>query len=41
MDIGDKKIIFNKLSDWDMWILFIRLRAFNNNIWNLINLDLF
>ena len=38
--MSNKKIVLAKPADWDAWIYFVRIRATNNGIWDLINPDL-
>lgn len=35
-----KKVILAKPANWDAWISFVRTRAINNRIWDLVNPDL-
>lgn len=34
---SQKKIVLSKPEDWDTWIAFVRIKATNANIWQLIN----
>lgn len=34
------KIVLAKPADWDVWISLVRCRAWNNDIWHLVNPDL-
>ena len=38
--MSTKKIILSKTADWDAWFSFVRSRATNNGIWDLIDPDL-
>ena len=37
---SQKEIFLSKPEDWDTWIAFVRIKASNADIWNLINPDL-
>ena len=34
------KIVLDKPADWDVWISLVRCRAWNNDIWHLVDPDL-
>ena len=39
MTTGIRKIVLAKSADWDTWISFVKTRASNSGIWELINPD--
>lgn len=40
MSSGNRKILLAKPGDWDAWISFVRTRATNSRVWDLVNPDL-
>jgi hypothetical protein len=35
--INTRKVIISKFADWDIWFSFVKIKAMNHEVWELIN----